>query len=149
MESATAPAGTTTAAAFVERFREIWRNPTVEALVALGHDDAVLEQPMLPRAVGIGAARESLARLLGMFPGLTIEVLDWRGDDERVFIEIKLHIPHRRPLEWTVMDVIRLDGGLVTHRITYGDPLPLALGILTRPALWRPLIRNRPPLRRR
>lgn len=128
-------------AAFVERFIEAWAHPKLEGFAALVHPDVVLEQPMMPRMVGAGAQREGFRRLLEGFPGLRGEVLSWSGTSERLFIELRLNVPGRRPLEWTVVDRIRLEDGLVRERITYMDSLPLLLGVLTRPWLWRPLAR--------
>jgi hypothetical protein len=59
-----------------------------------------------------------------------------------VFINLTLHTGGRRPLEWTVVDRIQIEDGLIRERISYFDSLPLMFGALTRPSLWWSLVRQ-------
>jgi ketosteroid isomerase-like protein len=126
----------------VERFTAAWANPSVEAFAGLFHDDIVLEQPMLPRIAGKEAAVEQFRQLVRMFPEVRGEVLGWHGEGDRVFINLTLHTGGRRPLEWTVVDRIQIEDGLIRERISYFDSLPLMFGALTRPSLWWSLVRQ-------
>jgi hypothetical protein len=137
---ATAPTG---AAVFVERFSAAWDEPEIERFQAILHPEIVLEQPLMPRMEGKAQAREGFSRLLDGLPGLRGKVLSWTGTEELLFIELKLETGGRRPFEWTMIDRIELEDGLVRERISFFDPLPVILAALTRPSWWPKLARLR------
>jgi ketosteroid isomerase-like protein len=143
MATTSTQAASEEATAFVERFIEAWAEPQLDRFMALMRPDVVLEQPMMPRMVGIDAAREGFRRLIEGFPGIRGRVLRWSADGDVVFIEMRLTVPAagRRPLEWDLTDRIELDDDLVRERITYMDSVPIVLGVLTRPALWPAMAR--------
>jgi limonene-1,2-epoxide hydrolase len=137
MRTTIADQGQAEGAAFVERFANAWASPELGRFENLWHPSIVLEQPGLPRAVGIEEARSSFRRLLKAFPGLHGEVLSWQGDGTIVFIELRLRVPAgRRPLEWALVDKIQIEDGLARQRTTYMDPGALLVGVIVRPSLW-------------
>jgi hypothetical protein len=128
--------------AFVERFAAAWREPRVDGFADLFHPDIVLEQPMLPRMVGKAAALEGFEQLLAAFPDIRGEVLGWGGDADALFINLRLRTGGSRPLEWTLVDRIRLEDDLIRERVSYFDALPLLAATMTRPGLWPRLVRG-------
>jgi hypothetical protein len=61
--------------------------------------------------------------------------------DDGVFIELTLrgHLG-RRPVEWTVVDRIILEDGLIRERRSYFDPAPLLKAVALRPRASLPLL---------
>jgi hypothetical protein len=136
------PAQQAQTASFVERFRAAWAQPTVEALMALLHDDVVLVAPMTARTEGKDEGRRAFERVLTGFPGLRGEVLSWGGTPDALFVELRLSAPvGRRPIEWTVVDRIRLEGEVATERITFMDSGEILRQVLRRPSAWPRMIR--------
>ena len=140
MEATAAPART--AAEFVERFESTWASPSAERLAALGHPDIVLVQPGMRTMRGRAQVERGWRELFAALPDLRGEVLGWGGEDEVVYIELRLRATvARRPFEWTLVDRIRLEDGLVRERISYFDPTPLFLESLKRPSKLPRLVR--------
>jgi ketosteroid isomerase-like protein len=132
------------AARFVDGFADAWGGSDIDALLALLADDVVLAQPMLPTTVGKAAAREAFSRLFTAFPGLRATVHDWAAQGDVVFIEFTISCDFGgRELAWRAVDRFVLRDGLAAERISYFDPMPLFIGILTRPRGWRKLARAR------
>jgi hypothetical protein len=120
---------------FVRRFAAAWADPSPECLEALAHPDVLLRQPMMRPVRGAAAWRETVRELLGLVPDLRGEVLRWAGSGQDLFIELALRgTLARRPYEWTLVDRIKLEDGLVRERVSYFDPLPLMLEGLKRPS---------------
>jgi ketosteroid isomerase-like protein len=119
---------------FVGRFAEAWEQPTPERLEALATPDVLLVQPGMRTMRGKAAWREAVRDLLELVPDLRAEVLRWGATEDGVLIEFTLRgTLARRPFEWTLVDRIVLDGGLVKERVSYFDPLPVTLESLKAP----------------
>jgi hypothetical protein len=129
------------AAAFVEGFAKSWAAPTVESHSALWHDDIVLIQPLMPKAVGRRACEEEFARLFRLIPDLHATVHRWAAaDPDVVFIEFTLAGTFgARPIEWEAVDRFVLRDGLARERVSYFDSMPLAIEMALRPRGWRQL----------
>jgi ketosteroid isomerase-like protein len=140
------------AAEFVERFAESWAAPTVASHSALWHDDIVLIQPLMPKAVGRRECEDGFARLFGLIPDLHATVHRWAAaDPDTVFIEFTLAGTFGgRPIEWEAVDRVVLRDGLALERVSYFDSMPLSIEMALRPRGWRQLAtgRFRPHLRR-
>jgi hypothetical protein len=136
------------AADFVHEFARAWADPSPERLADLAHPDVRLRQPMMRPMRGRAAWREAVRELLGLVPDLRGEVVRWAASGPDLFIELRLRgTLGRRPYEWTLVDHIRLEDGLVRERVSYFDPLPLVLEGLKRPS--RLLANLRLQMRRR
>jgi ketosteroid isomerase-like protein len=124
---------------FVSTFADFWHHPSPQRLPDLLHSDVVLVQPLAPRTVGIKAAQAQFHRFLYSLPGLTADVDHWRGDDDLVFIEFRLHATiGRDALEWPNVNRLRLRDGKGIERITYFDPLAVLPTLLRHPSIaWR------------
>jgi ketosteroid isomerase-like protein len=119
---------------FVDRFAHAWADPSPERLADLAHPDVQLRQPMMRPMRGRAAWGEAVRELLGLVPDLRGEVVRWAASGPDLFIELRLRgTLARRPYEWTLVDRIRLEDGLVRERVSYFDPLPLMLEGLKRP----------------
>lgn len=122
---------------FVARFDAAWSSRDPEVLGALLHPDVVLEQPMSPVLRGRAAAVASLGGVLDMMPDLQITVHDWmkRGDEFFVVFSFSGTVGVRG-LQWTIVDRIVLEDGLIRSRVAYFDPGPLVRALLSQPWLW-------------
>jgi hypothetical protein len=135
------------AAEFVEFFAEGWQLGArdVEGFFRhFGprmHPDTVLIQPIALPARGPGALRELFGPLFRAVPDLTGTLRRWGETADGVFIELTLsgHLG-RRPLEWTVVDRIILEDGLIRERQSYFDPAPLLKAVALRPRASLPLL---------
>jgi ketosteroid isomerase-like protein len=107
------------------------------------HPDAVMLQPVAPRTRGTRALRQLFGPLFRAVPDLTGEVQRWGATDDGVFIELTLRGSlGGRPLEWTVVDRIVLEDGLIRERRSYFDSLPLLKPMAMRPQATLPLLVN-------
>jgi ketosteroid isomerase-like protein len=130
------------AAEFVTRFAETWADPSPEGLAALGHPDIVLIQPTMRTMRGRDEVQRGWRELFATMPDLRGEVLGWSSTGDVVYIHLSLRATlARRPFEWTLIDRIRLEDGLVRERISYFDPLPVVLESLKKPSRWPALVR--------
>jgi len=113
----------------------------VESHSALWHDDVVLIQPLMPKAVGRKQCEEGFARLFRHIPDLHATVKRWAAvEPDVVFIEFTLAGTFGgRPIEWDAVDRFVLRDGLALERISYFDSLPLAIEMALRPRGWRQL----------
>jgi hypothetical protein len=135
------------AAEFVEFFAEGWKLGARDAegffrhFGRRMHPDTVLIQPIASPARGPGALRELFAPLFSAVPDLTGTLSRWGETPDGVFIELTLsgHLG-RRPLEWTVIDRIILEDGLIRERRSYFDPTPLLKAVALRPRASLPLL---------
>ena len=137
----------TDAKEFVEFFAAGWE---LEAHDAEGffrhfgprmHPDTALIQPIARPARGPGALRELFGPLFKAIPDLTGTLRRWGQTDDGVFIELALrgHLGSR-PVEWTVVDRIILEDGLIRERRSYFDPAPLLRAVALRPRASLPLL---------
>jgi len=124
---------------FVDAFADFWRHPSPHRLPELMHPDVVLVQPLAPRTVGIEAAQTQFQRFLSALPGLTADVDHWSADDDKVFIEFRLHaVIGRDVLGWPNVNRLRLRDGKASERFTYFDPLAVLPTLLRHPSIaWR------------
>jgi ketosteroid isomerase-like protein len=106
------------------------------------HPDTVLSQPIAAPAHGPRALRQLFGPLFEAVPDLTGELNRWGETADGVFIELTLrgHLGGR-PLEWTVVDRIILEDGLIRERRSYFDPTPLLKAVALRPRASLPLLR--------
>ena len=127
-----ATATSTEAEQFVERFTEIWKNPSPEALNSLLHPDVRLVQPIDGEMRGHKATLKMWRRFFAALPDAHAEVLSWAARDDVVFLELRMHgTAGGRPIEWDLTDRIRLEDGLVRERVSYFDSAAL-MGKLAR-----------------
>jgi len=141
--------GTTkvSAAEFVEFFAAGWQLGASDAdgffrhFGPRMHPDTVLIQPVAPPARGAGALHELFEPLFKAVPDLHGELKRWGETADGVFIELTLrgHLG-RRPLEWTVVDRIILEDGLIRERRSYFDPAPLLKAVALHPRAALPLM---------
>ena len=105
------------------------------------HPDTALIQPIARPARGAGALRELFGPLFKAIPDLTGTLRRWGQTDDGVFIELSLrgHLGSR-PVEWTVVDRIILEDGLIRERRSYFDPAPLLRAVALRPRASLPLM---------
>ena len=105
------------------------------------HPDTALIQPIARPARGAGALRELFGPLFKAIPDLTGTLRRWGQTDDGVFIELTLrgHLGSR-PVEWTVVDRIILEDGLIRERRSYFDPAPLLRAVALRPRASLPLM---------
>ena len=129
---------------FVERFADVWANPTPDRLLGLLHPEVRLVQPLEGEIVGHVAARAFWERLFETMPDLRGEVLRWAGSEDLLLIEERLHgTLGGQPVDWVTADHIRLEDGLVRERIARFDPTPLLVAGLRAPRTWPALVRAR------
>lgn len=136
---------------FVRFFAEGWAigagEGFFEHFIARKHPDVLLEQPLMPPARGHAGVRKMFGSLFAAVPDLRGEVVSWGPTHDGVLIELTLRGTFGgRPLEWTVVDRIVLEDGMIRSRRSYFDPLPLLRVMLTRP---RTALRLLPSLVRR
>jgi hypothetical protein len=105
------------------------------------HPDTALIQPIAPPARGPGALRELFGPLFKAIPDLTGTLRRWGQTDDGVFIELTLrgHLGSK-PVEWTVVDRIILEDGLIRERRSYFDAAPLMKSVALRPRAALPLL---------
>jgi ketosteroid isomerase-like protein len=137
----------TSAAEFVEFFTTGWKLGARDAegffrhFGPRMHPDTVLIQPIASPARGPGALRELFGPLFKAMPDLDGELKRWGETADGVFIELTLrgHLG-RKPVEWTVVDRIILEDGLIRERRSYFDPAPLLGAVALRPRASLPLL---------
>src|SRR3954447_12819899 len=131
------------AAEFVQRFAAAWSKCDPDALVELLDEDVVLVQPMMPSTRGRAASRAAFARLFELIPDLRATVHRWAAGDDALYIEFTLAGTFGgREVSWPAVDRFILRDGHGVSRVSYFDPLPLVLKMLTRPRGWGRIIRS-------
>jgi ketosteroid isomerase-like protein len=105
------------------------------------HPNTALIQPIARPARGPHALEELFAPLFKAIPDLVGDLKRWGQTADGVFIELTLH-GHlgSRPVEWTVVDRIILEDGLIRERRSYFDPTPLLKAAALRPGASLPLL---------
>jgi ketosteroid isomerase-like protein len=139
----------TSAAEFVEFFAEGWKFGARDAdgffrhFGPRMHTDSVLIQPIAPTVRGPQALQELFGPLFKAVPDLHGELKRWGETVDGVFIELTLrgHLGGR-PVEWTVVDRIILEDGLIRQRRSYFDPAPLLKAVALRPHASLPLLHS-------
>jgi hypothetical protein len=129
---------------FVQRFAEVWANPSPDRLLGLLHPEVRLVQPVEGEINGHAEVREFWDRLFALMPDLRGEVLRWAGSEDLLLIEERLYgTLGGRPVEWVTADHIRLEDGLVRERIARFDPTPLLAATIRAPRSWPQFVRGR------
>ncbi len=105
------------------------------------HPNAALIQPIAAPSRGPGALRELFGPLFRAVPDLTGALRRWGETADGVFIELTLH-GHlgRKAIEWTVVDRIILEDGMIRERRSYFDSAPLIKAVALRPRASLPLL---------
>lgn len=120
---------------FIETFRMIWKEPTLDGLMASLRDDVVLIQPLSAPLEGKAAARLAFRRILHQFPGLRGEVKGGLGQGPLVFIDWTMIAPvGGREIAIPVIDKFTLQGDMVKERVAYFDPTPVSRAVMRSPA---------------
>jgi ketosteroid isomerase-like protein len=133
-----------TAAAFVERFKEVWAAPDLAAHEALWSDDIVLVQPLMGTLRGKAECRAAFARLFRQIPDIRAVVHRWSASDEAIFIEFTLRGTFGgSEIAWSAVDRFLLEDGLIAERVSYFDAAPLITAMAARPRGWRRLAATR------
>jgi SnoaL-like protein len=121
---------------FIEVFRDAWRTPSIDTLMAPLRDDVRLIQPLSKPLESKTQARRAFRQILFRFPGLKGEVHGGLGDGDTVLIDWTLIVPvGRREIQVPTIDKVKLCDGQVKERIAYFDPLPLIGPISRRPTM--------------
>ncbi len=129
---------------FVQRFAEAWKEPTLERLAALLHENITFYQPHLPPIRGKVAAKAELQRLLDWLPRLRGEVNRFGSADGVVFIEWRMIFPiGRQGVSIRAVDRVILQDGLSRERAVYFSPLPLIGAIFMHPHTWAGYLKYR------
>jgi hypothetical protein len=137
----------TSASEFVEFFAAGWKLGARDAegffrhFGPRMHPDTVLVQPIASPARGPGALKELFGPLFTAMPDLHGTITRWGETADGVFIELVLsgHLG-RKSLEWTVVDRIILEDGLIRERRSYFDPAPVLRAVASRPYAARALL---------
>jgi limonene-1,2-epoxide hydrolase len=137
----------TTAKEFVEFFAAGWKFGARDAEAFFRHfgprmhPDTVLIQPVARPARGPRALQELFGPLFKAIPDLDGELRRWGETADGVFIELTLrgHLG-RKLVEWTVVDRIILEDGLIRERRSYFDPMPLLTSVALHPRASLPLL---------
>jgi len=138
---------TTNAAEFVEFFEAGWKFGAHDAdgffrhFGPRMHPNTALIQPIAPPARGPRALQQIFEPLFKAIPDLVGDLKRWGETADGVFIELTLH-GHlgSKPVEWTVVDRIILEDGMIRERRSYFDPTPLLKAIALRPRASLPLL---------
>jgi hypothetical protein len=137
----------TSAREFVEFFEAGWKFGARDAdgffrhFGPRMHPNTTLIQPIARAARGPKALHELFVPLFEAIPDLVGDLKRWGETADGVFIELNLH-GHLggRPVEWTVVDRIILEDGLIRERRSYFDPAPLLKAVALRPRASLPLL---------
>jgi SnoaL-like domain len=137
----------TTAKEFVEFFAAGWKFGARDSEAFFRHfgprmhPNTVLIQPIAGPARGPGALRQLFEPLFTAIPDLVGDLKRWGETADGAFIELTLHGQlGGRPVEWTVVDRIILEDGLIRERQSYFNPAPLLKAIALRPRASLPLL---------
>lgn len=133
------------AAEFVDFFAEGWRKGAgpqfFDHFESRIHPDVLMTQPLAPPVRGAATFRPLFEPLFRAIPDLRGEVRSWGETDTGALIELHLsgHLGGR-PVAWTTVDRIVLEGGKIKERHAYFDPAPLLKAMLLRPQVSLPLL---------
>jgi hypothetical protein len=136
--NATSPGGGEAGADFARRFAEFWADPAPGRLDAILAERVRLVAPMTPTTHTLDDGRRTFTGLFELIPDLRGEVHRWGATDDGVLIEFTLSgTAGGGPISWRAVDRFVLDeGGLATERVSYFDPVPIALTVGRRPRAW-------------
>jgi ketosteroid isomerase-like protein len=134
-----------TAADFVAKFEDVWRDtPDLRKHEALWSPDIVLTQPLMGTLRGPDECRAGFGRLFRQIPDLHAVVHRWGHSDDAILIEFTLRGTFGgRELAWTAVDRFTLTGGLIAERVSYFDAAALSAAMVGRPRGWRRMVATR------
>ncbi|AXB41641.1 nuclear transport factor 2 family protein [Amycolatopsis albispora] len=133
-----------TAPDIVDRFAEAWTKMDPDAFTPLFREDVRLIHPLDRNTRGVVEAREFMARTMSLIPDLRYEVQGWASGSGHVLIWGRLHgTLGGGPIEWPLVDRLRLEDGLIAERTAYFDPLVIIAVLVRRPRAWLPYLRTR------
>jgi hypothetical protein len=90
-------------------------------------------QPLAPPARGPEGMRKVFTEIFAVLPDLRAEVIRWGETERGVIIEFRLI---SSVVSWNAVDSFDLDeNGMMRERVSYFDPLPVAVKIMMRPRL--------------
>lgn len=136
-------ATTSEAADLVERFAEAWSKMNPDAFTPLFHPDVHLIHPIERDTHGVDEARELMRRTMAVVPDLRYDVQGWATGSGHVIIWGRLHgTVGGDPIEWPLVDRIKMEDGLIRERVAYFDPLPIFATLIRRPRAWPPYLRT-------
>lgn len=117
--------GDPSAEEFVARVSAFWSAPTPGGLAEILDPEVVAVQPLAPALRGLSRVQKEFERLLSLLPDLRAQTEGWRGDTERLFVDIHLVATVDGELvSWPAVDGFLVRGGLAIERVSYFDPLP-------------------------
>ena len=121
--------------AFLERWADVWRQPTPERVNDLLAPEVRLVQPLDGELHGLEKTLGMWRRLFRTIPDLRAEVLTSATSDRYVWIELRMYgTLEGKPVEWFVANRVELaPDGRVSERIAYFDPLQLFGALLRNP----------------
>ena len=129
------------AADLVARFTEAWRRMDPDAFTPLFHPDVHLIHPIERDTHGVQEAREFMARTMSVVPDLRYDVEGWASGSGHVMIWGRLYgTVGGGPIEWPLVDRIRMEDGLIRERVAYFDPLAIFATLIRRPRAWLPYL---------
>jgi hypothetical protein len=114
------------AAAFVERFAEIWSEPTAERYKDLWHSDGKLLHPTMREPLPQERIGDYVSRLQSVVPDVVLRVERWASSDDTVFIEWVLSGTFRgQRQEISGVDRFTLRGDRAVEGVAWFDTMPL------------------------
>jgi len=122
----------------VESFRAGWDRPDPHAWDSFLDDRTDFVQPMLRNCTGAKLWWEETTRLLSLMPDLRADVLNWAGSGELLYIHIRFFATlGGKPVTWDAVDLLRLaESGVLLHRESFFDSVPVAMTLAGRPRGW-------------
>ena len=127
---------------WVELIASAFGHGSYDGIVPLAqyvHPEFVGKAPQSPDAIGREGWLDFFAQLYVLAPDLKGQVLRSAATPagDGVYVELRLTGTLKgRKLAVDVCDYFTLRDGLVIARVTYFDPLPLLLAIVSRPSAW-------------
>jgi ketosteroid isomerase-like protein len=129
------------AADLVERFAEAWTKMDPDAFTPLFHCDVHLIHPIERDTHGIDQARAFMERTMSMIPDLRYDVEGWASGSGHVIIWGRLYgTLGGGPVEWPLVDRIKMEDRLIRERVAYFDPLVIFATLIRRPRAWLPYL---------
>ncbi|WP_067843954.1 nuclear transport factor 2 family protein [Mycolicibacterium wolinskyi] len=131
------------AADLVERFAQAWAQMDPDAFTPLFRPDVHLIHPIERDTHGVQQARDFMARTMSLIPDLRYDVQGWASGSDHVIIWGRLYgTIGGGPIEWPLVDRIKLEDGLIRERVAYFDPLVILGTVARRPSAWWPFVRG-------
>ncbi|MGD9647191.1 MAG: nuclear transport factor 2 family protein [Pirellulales bacterium] len=112
--------------AFVGRWLAAWTGNKPERLLGFYAQDATYRDPARPAGLqGHEQLRPYFVRLLGANPQWVWEPLEVAPTPRGCCLKWKATVPQPSgTIEWVGLDLVEIDGGLITRNEVYFDPQP-------------------------